>query len=661
MVLHKRLSSSQFVESVLCFGALSFLATGITQAIDLIEEFDAAVIDATVWETEGGKTASLTGGYLAINDDGPGNWDRYSIKSEQRFYVPEVGQTTVIEWELGPGAITSGTEQSIRYQIGVVSNNKTNSNPEHYHTTTGGIWIDIDNIQSSDTATVSGNINYVNDTKILAGDSPTLNAITMLPWNWQTENKILRLELTSVDYKWYDGTTLLGESTLADSGIDNEFGNGFRVIALGMNFNSAHGSTSFERIEVTNGQGPTGLLQSFTSSIPTVFSGQKFDLTWLMDADASATIDQGIGSVDAQTNSGTGSTTLIAPDVTDPTSTTYTITVSKTGEPDNTREVTVNFVPTSELCLVDFSDDFSGGFIDELDWIKRGNDTSSVADDTVTWNNTSIGNWAHGEIDTQKVFPIPPAGSPTTITWNLGPASEQMADGEDSTRALRPVMGVVSAFANNSWSLQHWQNIEGGLWFDINTMSSADTTSVSGGIHYADDTKIVDMNALTVADGVLVSGWNWESEDQEFSLVMTDTSYTWFAGTTELGGGLYADAGIDTGPGGEFSKGFRVMFAAVNYNGGRGSISLNSIDVQNGVAAGPAGPPVISSAIDNNDGTITLTWDSIDGADYAIESSTTLNNDWVQIDDDPIGTGAPISFSVPKSGDKLFYRVVRLP
>jgi len=639
------------------FGVALAITLPMASAIDLLEEFDGAALDTTAWEVDSNKSGSLVGGHLEVADDG-GNWARYAIKSEQRFYVPEVGQTSVFEWELAPASITTDAGQSIRIQIGIVSNNEPNPNPEHWPNTTGGLWIDLDNIQNFDTANVTGSTIYTDDTKPTATNG-TANAIT-IPWNWQTENKILSLELSNDSYRWLDGATVLYEDTLANAGIDNEFGNGFRVIALGMNFDTGRGTTAFERIEVTNGQGPQGLLQSFSSVLPNVFGGQKIDLTWAMDAGASATIDQGIGNVDAQTTDGMGSTTVIAPDVTEASSLIYTITVSKAGEPDDTQELTINLVPPSELCLDNFSDDFSSGFIDDTVWAKRGNDTASVSDSTVSWDNTNIGNWAHGEIDTQKVFPIPPAGSPTTITWNLGQASEAMADGEDATRALRPVMGVVSAFANNSWTLQHWQNTEGGLWLDIANMSSADTTSVSGAIHYADDTKTVNMNAPTVQN-ISVSDWNWETEGKEFSLVMTDTSYTWFAGDTELGGGLYVDAGIDTGPGGEFSKGFRVMFAAVNYNGGRGTISLNSIDVQNGGVAGPAGPPVITNVIDNNDNTVTLTWNSIEDAEYSIEASTSLNNEWDEIIDGITGTEASTSFSVDTSGDKLFYRVVRIP
>lgn len=656
MDLHKNLSCRLKAQFAMCLGAVAFFSIGSSQAIDLLEEFDGAAIDLAVWEEDRNKSGILIGGHLEVDDDG-GNWARYAIKSEQRFFIPVVGETSVFEWELAPANITTDAGQSVRVQIGIVSNNEPGTNPEHWPNTAGGIWIDLDNIQNIDTANVGGNTVYADDTKA-AQSNGTASAI-FLPWNWQADNKILRLELTNDSFKWLDGGTVLFEDTLANAGIDNEFGNGFRVIALGMNFDTGRGTTAFERIEVTNGQGPQGLVESFASSLPTVFGGQKIDLTWIVDAGASATIDQGIGNVDALTNAGTGSTTIVAPDVTEASSLVYTITVSKAGEADDTQELTINLVPPSELCLDNFTDDFSGGFIDTVNWAERGHPTSSVIDETITWDNTSIGNWAHGEIGTQKVFPIPPAGSPTTITWNLGKASATTDDPNDATRALRPVMGVVSAFANNSWTLQHWQNTEGGLWLDINAMSTLDTTSVGGGIHYADDTKTTDTNAPTVAN-VSVSDWNWETDDQEFSLVMTDTGYTWFAGDAELGGGLYVDAGLDTGPGGEFSKGFRVMFAAVNYDNGRGTISLNSIDVQNGGVAGPAGPPVITDAIDNNDGTITLTWGSILDVDYAIETSTNLSNDWTEVVDGIIGTGSSISFPVDTSGDKLFYRVVVL-
>lgn len=286
-------------------------------------------------------------------------------------------------------------------------------------------------------------------------------------------------------------------------------------------------------------------------------------------------------------------------------------------------------------------------------------ETYTIDNGTVTWDNANNGDWSHGEIDTQKVFPIPPAGSSTIITWNLGSASVTTADTEDDSTANRPMMGVVSAFETDTWSLQHYQNTTGGIWADITNMSGTDTTGVTGNIHYGDDTKVKDTNATTFG-GFGVTDWNWETDSQDFSLEMTNTGFTWFAGDTELGSGSYADAGLDAEPGGEFSKGFRVIFVAAAYRAGLGTISLNSVDIQNG-AAGPTGPPKITDIVDNNDGTVTLTWTSNLDAEYVIETNTSLEAaDWTEFTDGVIGTETTTSYSVDTDGEKLFFRVIKL-
>lgn len=633
------------------FGSSLALSTSAVNAIDLVEEFDGAFLDTAVWEATGNKTASLTGGHLEIANDG-GNWNRYSIRSKQRFFVPEVGQTSIFEWVLAPASITTDAGQSIRVQIGIVSDNDTDPNPEHYWTAAGGLWLDLDNIQSTDTTTASGNTVYADDTKAGGSNGNYLNGIT-IPWNWQTENTTLRLELTSDSYKWFNGATLLSEQTLADAGIDAEFGNGFSVIALGMNFNTGRGTTAYESITVTNGQGPSALLQSFGSSPSKVFSGQNYTLSWQMDAEASGSIDQGIGNV----VNGAGSLDFIAPDVDFLTPITYTFTATKAGQDPVTRQVTVNVTPAPELCLVNLSDDFSSNFIDTETWIERGPIANTVNAGVVTWNTAGGGDWAHGELDTQKVFPIPSAGATTTITWNLGKATVSANSVNDAQRGNRPVLGIVSAFETETYTLQHYQNTSGGLWMDMANMSNANTSGVGGQFHYANDTKPKDQNA-PVLGGFSITDWNWQTEDREFSLVLSDTGYTWMDGTTELATGTYADAGLDVTPGGEFSKGFRVIYVSAKYQDGSGSLSLNSINIENGGFV-PSGPPEITSIVDLGNGTISLTWNSKTSVAYAIQSSQTLEEgSWQAVTEGITADGATKTLSVNTGGDKLFYRVV---
>lgn len=638
-------------------GTALALTTTSVNAIDFIEEFDGAMLDTAVWQATGSKTASLAGGHLQIANDG-GNWNRYSIRSEQRFFVPEVGETSIFEWELAPASITTDMGQSIRIQVGIVSDNDTDPNPEHYWTTAGGLWLDLDNIQSSDATTVSGNTLHANDTKTAGSNGTFLDGVTV-PWNWQTENTTLRLELTNDTYKWFNGDTQLSEHSLADAGIDAEFSNGFRIVALGMNYNSGRGTTAFERIAVTNGQGPSALLESLSSSPPVVFSGQNYTLAWQIDADASGSMDQEIGNIDTETVNGAGALDFIAPDVDVLTPITYNFTATKAGQNSVTRPITVNVKPAPELSLENLSDNFSSNFIDPETWIESGPIGNSIDTGIVTWDTAGGGDWAHGELDTQKVFPIPPAGSTTTITWNLGKATVSANSVNDEQRGNRLVMGIVSPFETETYTLQHYQNTSGGLWMDIANMSNANTTGVSGEFHYANDTKPKNENA-PVLGGFAITDWNWQADDREFSLVLSDTGYTWMDGATELAFGTYANAGIDLTPGGEFSKGFRVIYASVKYQDGSGTMSLNSINVDNGGVA-PGGPPEISSIVDNGDGTFSLTWSSKPSFEYAIQTSDTLEgNSWEELTRGIIADGPTKTLAVSKNGGKLFYRVVEL-
>jgi len=626
----------------------------VLSALDLVETFDGAALDAAVWETEGDKTASLTGGLLQINADG-GNWARYSIKSEQRFFVPPVGQTSVFEWVLGPAAITNDTGQSFRYQIGIVSNNEPIANPEHYPNSTGGLWIDLDDIQAADTANVFGSTVTADDTK--APGSNGVQSGIAVAWNWQTENKALRLELTNDSFTWLDGTTILATDTLANVGIDSEFGNGFRVVAIGMNYDSGRGTTSFEEISVTNGEGPSTLLQSFSAAPQPVFAGQNYTLSWQVDPAASVSLDQGIGNVDAMTTSGTGSIQLLGADADIGNAIDYVLTVTKAGEPTATRQLTVNIVAPSELSFDDVSDDFATNSIDPAVWLEKGPIGNTITGGVITWDTQGAGNWAHGELDTVKVFPVPGPGQMTTVTWNLGKASVTADSANDAARANRPVLGLVSAFETNTYTLQHYQNTTGGIWMDIANMSSIDTSFVGGSFHAADDTKIADQNAPDIG-GFSITDWDWTTDDREFSIVLTDTGFSWFDGTTELINANYADSGIDVGPGGEFSKGFRVMYASVKYEDGSGTMSLNSINVDNGASPASADPPVISDIVDNGDGTVTLTWSSVINSEYAIDTSTSLEDtDWSEFTNGITADDVTETFTINMSGPKLFFRV----
>ncbi|MGJ8695804.1 MAG: hypothetical protein ACSHYF_05760 [Verrucomicrobiaceae bacterium] len=628
--------------------ALCGLTISSVYAIDIVDEFDGSELDTAVWESAGPKTASVTGGRLLMNDDG-GDWGRYDIKSQQRFFLPEPGQTTTVEWVIGTSTVTNDIGQSIRYQIGLDSNNEPDDNPEHYWNSTGGIWIDLDVINPADTANVSGSARYADDTKNAGGEAFNLGGVD-IAWNWLTESRTLRLEFTDTQYTWYDGTTELYTHTWADAGIDAEFQNGFRIIAMGMNFNNGSGTMSFEKISVTNGQGPSGLITGFSAAKNPVRAGEKFDLEWIVDSGATAvSIDQEIGDVTAQTTAGTGSVTVTAPEVEATTQVIYTITVSKTGEADNVRQLVVNVQPAPPLSEANFFDDFDTDFLNEENWRHIGNKTYSIADSLVTWGNDG-GDWGHGEVVTKNVFPIPPAGSPTTITWNLGPADIEVEN--DADTALRPMMGIASAFEQQTYSLQAWQNTTGGIWLDVATMGASRLDGVSAIAYHANDSKAADTNPIDAVN-VDISDWDWKNDNQEFSLVLTNLGYTWYAGENQLHSATYAEAGLDD----EFSKGFYVLFSAINWSIGRGPVSLDSLNISNG-GSPSSGPVTISEIILDASNMVSLTWNSEPGATYRIESSSDLEF-WLEEIDGVDSDATTKTFTFASSGAARFYRVIK--
>ncbi len=82
------------------------------------------------------------------------------------------------------------------------------------------------------------------------------------------------------------------------------------------------------------------LITSFAASVLTPVSAEDVTLSWIVDPDATVSIDQGIGSVDAQTMDGIGELQITAPDVPADTAIPYTLTVSKGGE-EATRTLTL--------------------------------------------------------------------------------------------------------------------------------------------------------------------------------------------------------------------------------------------------------------------------------------------------------------------------------
>lgn len=632
--------------------ASALLSFAALHAIDLVENFDGPDIDTAVWLTGGAKTLSVSGGRL-IAEDGAGNWANGNVRSQQRFFLPADGETTSIEWVLGPAttSVNSANGETVRTQIGIISANQTGDNPEHYPNNSGGVWLDLDQFLNTDLTSVSGSAFEANDSK--PSGQPADNVGTVSPsWNWKTGDVTYRLDITNVGYTWIENGTEILSSNWADFGVDTEYNNGFRIFALGMNFDTGRGSNSFESINVTNGQGPPSLITSFQSSQNVVNSNQTVTLSWIIDPSASAEIDNEIGNIDAKTTNGEGTINVTIPVVTETTTIDYIMTATA-GAETATRTLSLTVNPAPDANLDDFLDDFDGSFLDETEWEHLGDKTYTIDNSLITWAPESS-NWGHGEVASLKTYPIPEAGNTTTVTWVLGPASVTNNAANDENRAIRPMLGIVSSFEDHPWSRQHWQNDTGGLWLDVTQMSSIRTDGVSGDIVIANDQKAFESNG-TILDNFDLP-WSWETEGTTITLTLTNTGYTWSSGGNELGTGpgTYADAEIDT----EFANGFSVIFSAISSEDGRGTISLNSIEVNNGGTAPGDGPVVISNVTYNSDSSVTLTWNSLADQTYKIETSTDLEN-WLEQVDGITADGPTRDYTFSSAGATRFYRVAK--
>lgn len=588
---------------------------GSAAAIDIVDEFDSPNLDTTVWESSGPKSYVIADGVLTWQADA-GNWGTGELGTVDTFFLPPVGETTTIEWTLGPGQITNDTGRSIRYQVGIHSANQGGNRREHWHNSTGGLWYDIDNIANANPSTVAGNLRGANDTKEPSSNANDLG-FQQINWNWQTENKVIRLDLTDTGFTWFEDGVQMLTSVWTSLELDAEFANGYRVLAIGMNFDQGRGTTSLDRVSITNAGEPPAAIKSFSSSVAEATAGDEFTLNWEVDSTAGIFIDQGVGNVDANTTDGQGQVQVTAPAVEEITIVTYLLTTTVNGE-RATRSVQVKVHPPLRYFTDDFFDDFDGNEINPADWESRGGRSFTVGNGNITWNGDG-GDWGHGEIDSVHVFPLPPAGETTQIIWTFGTAETISAQADGNTH--RPMMGIVNAREDNNWSRQHWQNDSGGIWLDLHTMGDGRKNGAAGVVVTANDTKAENTNGATLTN-VDIPEWNWETDSHSFRLELTDTEFSWYDGETLLASSTYEAVGLDT----EFDTGFRIMMLAGNSFDGRGIMNFDSLEVINGASGLPLLPITEVNYVGDSD-SIELAWESKPGMHYVILSSPDLAAD----------------------------------
>lgn len=220
----------------------------------VIDDFEGAGLDTAVWRYFGDPASyAVVNGLLnwhPVDDD----WAKSEILTHQVYYLPPPGQTSVVSWVIGPGAITrnnGGT--SARIQLGLVSANETsNDSREHWVNSAGGLWIDLPGYAAGTPDEFSVHFFTANDTKTTDSSATMRGEYLIAPYSWQTQGRTIRVEITSEGYRCYDDSTLMYEGTWADADIDTEFYNGFQVFAMGQNYDDGRGRTSLDRVEFEN-------------------------------------------------------------------------------------------------------------------------------------------------------------------------------------------------------------------------------------------------------------------------------------------------------------------------------------------------------------------------------------------------------------------------
>lgn len=635
-----------------CLGELTaaILVSQSASAVDIVENFDGAALDAAVWSSAGPKTTTVAGGKLTFEADGTGSWNRGNILSQQKFIIPEAGITTVIEWTLGPAEVTAVHEsgQTLRYQAGIISSNQGGDNPEHWPNNTGGIWLDLDGLQDADRTSAVGNFLDANDTKAASNNGSVILGLDP-SWNWDADNLVYRLEMTSVGYTWFEAGIEMVSVTWADREIDNEFDNGFQIFALGMRLDSGQGTTSYEKIEVTDAVELPGLFSSFTTTVTNAVSEQPVTLAWAIETGATGIMNQEIGTINTLTTAGIGSIDLIMPIVTEPTDVPYTLTVTD-GVDTIEKTIVIRVLSEPDLSTESFLDHFNEGFnAERFDSLGDGNKGYAIDESKIFWA-AGGNNWGVGEIATVENFPLPEPGASTVITWELGPATVTAPfSAENDTQAIRPMLGIYSALEEQTYSKQHWQNTAGGLWFDISTLSATRTDGASGDIVYSAPSKAAASNGEIL--GGLDLAWNWETENKIISLELSPTGFTWKDGEIEVASGTYAEYGLDA----SFQFGYGIMFSAINSSEGRGLISLDSLELAQETSK-LAAEGEITDITYNADTSVTLIWNSIAGNSYLVYTSTDLEN-WIEQVDGVEAEGDSREFTFPSSDETRFYRV----
>lgn len=663
----------QITAVALAFATLAPFAS----AVDVIDEFDGAFLDDTKWFAQGEKSATIADGRLNWSTS-TGNWGDGEIESIQTFVLPPDGETTTITWELAPVTITTDNPNNAdatgRYQIGIFSNNEpanfdefgdpaaTIVRREHWPNEEGGVWYDITNIANANPTTASGGLFDANRSKVASSGATQQVWATISDWDWATESRVVRLEITNLGYVWYDGDIELGSNdwinagnlTEKPEGITNEFDAGFRVMALVMNFDAGRAHGGLERLAIENAFVPSPTLSDFRAERTSVVAGQVNTLSWSVAPGSTVSIQPDIGDVTAQTIDGKGSITLIPveDDVPSTTDLTYTVTVVN-GAETLTRDVTVSVEPRPRLRTTDFIDEFDDGTVNPNVWESRGGKPFVVENDYYT-RNVGGGSWGRHEINTIESFPLPPAGNSTIIKWNLGPSTVTTVSDDGEGRSVRHQIGIISYHERAGGSRETWNNTTGGIYLDL-FFNDQNTTGITGGILWNDDQK-PNANQYPWRGGVTVSDWNWLTDDHEFSLEVTAFGYTWRHGTEEIYTGTWNEDNLDN----EWVNGFRVFACGMNYSTGDGTSSVQAISVDNGGEV----PTFDILTVARNGGGVDLTWESaVDEASvYNVERSSGLDGTWTKIAENIASAGETTSYTdaSPPAG-RAFYRVTKLP
>ena len=444
------------------------------------------------------------------------------------------------------------------------------------------------------------------------------------------------------------------------------------------------------------------ILASFEADASSVAPGANVTLSWEVDGDADGvTIDNGVGDVSGNTVDGVG-TIVVTPTET----TTYTITASRDGDfQTSSVKVLVGEAPTIESFVVGGTGQIPPGGESMLSWEVFGATTVTITPDpgavqasgsaavspastttyTLTATNDSGSATAEAIVTVREAnlvawYNFSTEPNPTLLDESGNGNDADVTEGVDNPIWLEEEMGRSGVFS--------FDDSEGGfvrlmqppvvpapfegftvmLWAksDLIDQGQYGTLFANGqgaANHFQIDAdgagnwRVRDSGSVNTAFGPIVEDWT------HLALTWDGATASWY-----YNGELVTTRNVD--PGSVFDE-YRISVNRANDANGPVDAELDDLRIYDfalsasaimaAMNSGPQGDVAVTEiSYDSDLKAVTLTWSSVPGGSYGLDSSIDLS-DWEELEDGIQSEGSSTSFTIPdislEADPDLYFRI----